>query len=56
MIQEAEMTEGQHRVVVWSTLSLIVGATLVVFDLRFRFTDWYQQIDFLGKEVLPAFV
>lgn len=30
------------------------GADLVVFDLRFRFTDWYQQIDLLGKEVLPA--
>ncbi len=30
------------------------GADLVVFDLRFRFTDWYQQLDLLGKEVLPA--
>lgn len=31
------------------------GADLVVFDLRFRYTDWYRQIDLLGKEVLPAF-
>jgi alkanesulfonate monooxygenase SsuD/methylene tetrahydromethanopterin reductase-like flavin-dependent oxidoreductase (luciferase family) len=31
------------------------GAGLVVFDLRFRYADWYQQIDLLGKEVLPAF-
>ena len=30
------------------------GADLVVFDLRFRYRDWYQQIDWLGKEVLPA--
>jgi alkanesulfonate monooxygenase SsuD/methylene tetrahydromethanopterin reductase-like flavin-dependent oxidoreductase (luciferase family) len=30
------------------------GADLVVFDLRFRFTDWYEQIDLLGKAVLPA--
>jgi hypothetical protein len=30
------------------------GADLVVFDLRFRSFDWYQQIDLLGKEVLPA--
>jgi alkanesulfonate monooxygenase SsuD/methylene tetrahydromethanopterin reductase-like flavin-dependent oxidoreductase (luciferase family) len=30
------------------------GAHLVVFDLRFRSPDWYQQIDLLGKEVLPA--
>jgi alkanesulfonate monooxygenase SsuD/methylene tetrahydromethanopterin reductase-like flavin-dependent oxidoreductase (luciferase family) len=30
------------------------GADFVVFDLRFRYSDWYQQIDFLGKEVLPA--
>lgn len=27
---------------------------LAVFDLRFRSLDWYQQIDLLGKEVLPA--
>jgi alkanesulfonate monooxygenase SsuD/methylene tetrahydromethanopterin reductase-like flavin-dependent oxidoreductase (luciferase family) len=31
-----------------------VGADLVVFDLRFRYSDWYQQIDLLGNEVLPA--
>ena len=31
------------------------GAELLVFDLRFRYRDWYQQIDLLGKEVLPAF-
>jgi alkanesulfonate monooxygenase SsuD/methylene tetrahydromethanopterin reductase-like flavin-dependent oxidoreductase (luciferase family) len=30
------------------------GADLVVFDLRFRYGDWHQQIDWLGKEVLPA--
>jgi alkanesulfonate monooxygenase SsuD/methylene tetrahydromethanopterin reductase-like flavin-dependent oxidoreductase (luciferase family) len=30
------------------------GATLIVFDLRFRFADWHRQIDLLGKEVLPA--
>jgi alkanesulfonate monooxygenase SsuD/methylene tetrahydromethanopterin reductase-like flavin-dependent oxidoreductase (luciferase family) len=30
------------------------GADFVVFDLRFRYSDWYQQIDLLGKEVLPA--
>jgi alkanesulfonate monooxygenase SsuD/methylene tetrahydromethanopterin reductase-like flavin-dependent oxidoreductase (luciferase family) len=31
------------------------GAELVVFDLRFRYDDWYEQIDRLGKAVLPAF-
>jgi alkanesulfonate monooxygenase SsuD/methylene tetrahydromethanopterin reductase-like flavin-dependent oxidoreductase (luciferase family) len=30
------------------------GADFVVFDLRFRSPDWYQQIDWLGQEVLPA--
>ncbi|HXV81424.1 MAG TPA: LLM class flavin-dependent oxidoreductase [Candidatus Binatia bacterium] len=30
------------------------GADFTVFDLRFRSSDWYQQIDLLGKEVLPA--
>lgn len=30
------------------------GADLVVFDLRFRYADWYQQIELLGEEVLPA--
>jgi hypothetical protein len=35
-------------------LSMLRGAELVVFDLCFRYGDWYQQIDWLGKEVLPA--
>ncbi len=30
------------------------GADLVVFDLRFRYRDWYEQIELLGEEVLPA--
>jgi len=30
------------------------GAELVVFDLRLRFGDWYEQLELLGKEVLPA--
>ena len=30
------------------------GLDHIVYDLRFRFADWYEQIDFLGKEVLPA--
>ena len=30
------------------------GAELVVFDLRLRYADWYQQIELLGEEVLPA--
>ena len=30
------------------------GADLIVFDLRFRYSDWLEQIEFLGKEVLPA--
>jgi len=30
------------------------GADHIVFDLRLRFTDWYEQIDLLGNEVLPA--
>jgi hypothetical protein len=30
------------------------GLNHIVYDLRFRFADWYQQIDYLGKEVLPA--
>jgi alkanesulfonate monooxygenase SsuD/methylene tetrahydromethanopterin reductase-like flavin-dependent oxidoreductase (luciferase family) len=32
----------------------LAGAYHVVFDLRFRFSDWYQHIDLLGKDVLPA--
>ncbi|HWP56671.1 MAG TPA: LLM class flavin-dependent oxidoreductase [Candidatus Acidoferrales bacterium] len=30
------------------------GLNHIVYDLRFRFRDWYQQLDYLGKEVLPA--
>jgi probable F420-dependent oxidoreductase len=30
------------------------GADHVVFDLRFRYADWPEQIDLLGKEVLPS--
>lgn len=30
------------------------GADHVVFDLRLRFGDWLEQIDLLGREVLPA--
>ena len=30
------------------------GADHIVYDLRFRYADWHQQIDFLAKEVLPA--
>ena len=30
------------------------GANHIVYDLRLRFDDWYDQIDLLGKEVLPA--
>jgi probable F420-dependent oxidoreductase len=30
------------------------GADHIVFDLRLRFADWYEQIDLLGNEVLPA--
>ncbi len=30
------------------------GANHIVYDLRLRFNDWYEQIDLLGKEVLPA--
>jgi probable F420-dependent oxidoreductase len=31
------------------------GADHIVYDLRFRYGDWLEQIDILGKEVLPAF-
>lgn len=31
-----------------------LGAELAVFDLRFRHRDWYEQIELLGEEVLPA--
>ncbi len=30
------------------------GADHIVYDLRFRYVDWLEQIDLLGKEVLPA--
>jgi probable F420-dependent oxidoreductase len=30
------------------------GANHIVFDLRLRFGQWDEQLDFLGKEVLPA--
>lgn len=30
------------------------GLNHIVYDLRFRYADWYEQIDFLGKGVLPA--
>jgi alkanesulfonate monooxygenase SsuD/methylene tetrahydromethanopterin reductase-like flavin-dependent oxidoreductase (luciferase family) len=30
------------------------GADCIVFDLRFRYADWLEQIELLGKEVLPA--
>ncbi len=30
------------------------GLDHIVYDLRFRYADWYEQIDLLGKEVLPA--
>jgi probable F420-dependent oxidoreductase len=30
------------------------GADLIVFDLRFRYADWLEQIELLGSEVLPA--
>jgi hypothetical protein len=30
------------------------GVDHIVYDLRFRYADWYEQIDFLGREVLPA--
>ena len=30
------------------------GADHIVYDLRLRFSDWYEQNDFLGREVLPA--
>ena len=31
-----------------------IGADHIVYDLRLRFSDWYEQIDLLGNEVLPA--
>ena len=32
----------------------LAGADHIVYDLRFRYADWLEQIDFLGQEVLPA--
>jgi alkanesulfonate monooxygenase SsuD/methylene tetrahydromethanopterin reductase-like flavin-dependent oxidoreductase (luciferase family) len=29
------------------------GLNHIVYDLRFRYADWYEQIDLLGQEVLP---
>ena len=31
------------------------GADHIVYDLRFRYADWHEQVDLLGQEVLPAF-
>lgn len=30
------------------------GADHIVYDLRFRYADWLEQIDLLGKEIFPA--
>jgi alkanesulfonate monooxygenase SsuD/methylene tetrahydromethanopterin reductase-like flavin-dependent oxidoreductase (luciferase family) len=30
------------------------GADHIVYDLRFRYADWLEQVDCLGREVLPA--
>lgn len=30
------------------------GLNHIVYDFRFRYEDWFEQLDFLGKEVLPA--
>ena len=30
------------------------GADHIVYDLRFRYADWLEQIDLLGEEVLPT--
>jgi alkanesulfonate monooxygenase SsuD/methylene tetrahydromethanopterin reductase-like flavin-dependent oxidoreductase (luciferase family) len=30
------------------------GANHIVYDLRFRYADWFEQIEILGREVLPA--
>jgi hypothetical protein len=30
------------------------GADHIVYDLRFRYADWLEQVDLLGNEVLPA--
>ncbi|MFQ5850467.1 MAG: LLM class flavin-dependent oxidoreductase [Candidatus Binatia bacterium] len=30
------------------------GLNHIVYDLRFRYADWFEQLDLLGKEVIPA--
>jgi hypothetical protein len=30
------------------------GAKHIVYDLRFRYADWHEQIAFLGEVVLPV--
>ncbi len=30
------------------------GLDHIVYDLRFRYDNWHEQVDILGKEVLPA--
>jgi alkanesulfonate monooxygenase SsuD/methylene tetrahydromethanopterin reductase-like flavin-dependent oxidoreductase (luciferase family) len=46
---------GTPKDIIRETLAYqAAGADLMVFDLRFRSSDWYQQIDVLGNEVLPA--
>ncbi len=30
------------------------GLNHIVYDLRFRYADWYKQVEMLGKEVLSA--
>jgi probable F420-dependent oxidoreductase len=30
------------------------GANHIVYDLRLRFADWFEQLDLLGREVLPV--
>jgi hypothetical protein len=30
------------------------GADHIVYDLRFRYADWLEQVESLGREVLPA--
>lgn len=30
------------------------GLNHIVYDLRFRYADWYEQVEMLGKEVLSA--
>lgn len=32
----------------------MAGADHIVYDLRFRYADWHEQIELLGREVLPA--